>query len=166
MKYLVSKAAPGIWKPTGEVKSIFDGKKRHMDSVKISWYYFYYYYYGRDKSSLKTIEWPMREYYLTFKYLPPNKVKRKNGLFTMMIKIKELKGSNNDNQGKSDEEMQMIQSLQGRLQLDLVRMMLSRGLSWSIRPLSIVFTAGELSVSVGKCICINVKLKDSKGSHV
>lgn len=33
-----SKAAPGIWKPTGEVKSIFDGKKRHMHNVKISWY--------------------------------------------------------------------------------------------------------------------------------
>ncbi|WMV42873.1 hypothetical protein MTR67_036258 [Solanum verrucosum] len=33
-------------------------------------------------------------------------------------------------------------------------MMLPRGLSWSIRPLSIVFTAVELSVSVGKCICL------------
>ncbi|KAH0645390.1 hypothetical protein KY284_033274 [Solanum tuberosum] len=73
----------------------------------------------------------------------------------MLIQIKELKGSNNDNQGKSDEEMQIIQSLQGRLQLDLVRMMLPRGL-----PLSIVFTAVELSLSVG-----NAKLKTSKGSQ-
>uniref|UniRef100_M1CJT6 Uncharacterized protein n=1 Tax=Solanum tuberosum TaxID=4113 RepID=M1CJT6_SOLTU len=56
--------------------------------------------------------------------------------------------------------MQIIQSLQGRLQLDLVRMMLPRGLSWSI-----VFTAVDLSVSVGKCICINVKLKDSQDAY-
>ncbi|KAG5591965.1 hypothetical protein H5410_042479, partial [Solanum commersonii] len=32
---------------------------------------------------MKTIEWPMREFYLTFKYLPPNKVKRKDVLFTI-----------------------------------------------------------------------------------
>ncbi|KAH0645397.1 hypothetical protein KY284_033281 [Solanum tuberosum] len=85
--------------------------------------------------------------------------------------------------------MQIIQSLQGRLQLDLIRMMLPsvekddeviqvsfdtcpgiiekyqhlEDCHWSILPLSIVFTAVELSVSVGKCI--NAKLKDSKGSQ-
>lgn len=31
-----SKVAPGIWKPIGKVKPIFDGKKRHMGNVKIS----------------------------------------------------------------------------------------------------------------------------------
>lgn len=106
-KKFSSKGVPGIWKPTGKAKLIFDGKKRHMGYVKISWYY----YYDRDKSSLRKSEWHIREYYLTDRYLPQNKVERKDVLFTMMINTKMEQKGTNDNQGISDQ-IQIIQSPQ------------------------------------------------------
>ncbi|KAG5609359.1 hypothetical protein H5410_020640 [Solanum commersonii] len=122
-KMFISKDTPGFWKPNPKIKSIFDSNKKHIGNIKISWYYYYDTNNGRRKSSkrLRKSEWHIREYYLSSKYLPPNKVERKHVIFTMMMRTKEQKGgnSNNNNQGKSNKAMQIIQSTQGgRVQLD------------------------------------------------
>ncbi|WMV23860.1 hypothetical protein MTR67_017245 [Solanum verrucosum] len=122
-KMFISKDTPGFWKPNPKIKSIFDSNDKHIGNIKISWYYYYDTNNGRRKSSkrLRKSEWHIREYYLSSKYLPPNKVERKHVILTMMMKTKEQKygNSNNNNQGKSDKAMQIIQSPQGgHVQLD------------------------------------------------
>ncbi|TMW98087.1 hypothetical protein EJD97_004515 [Solanum chilense] len=122
-KVFISKDTPGFWKPNPKIKSIFDSKKKHIGNIKISWYYYYDTNNGRRKSSkrLKKSEWHIREYYLSSKYLPPNKVERKDVILTMMMKKKEQKGgnSNNNKLEKSDKAMQIIQSQEdGNVQLD------------------------------------------------
>ncbi|KAK6782658.1 hypothetical protein RDI58_020454 [Solanum bulbocastanum] len=50
-KIFASKEAPGFWKSTPKLKSIFDANKRHIGNIQIGWYYNYNVDDGRDKSS-------------------------------------------------------------------------------------------------------------------
>ncbi|KAM3322982.1 hypothetical protein P3S67_004133 [Capsicum chacoense] len=96
----------GTWWPEKRVKPIYDADKRHMGNIKISWYY-----YRGDK---EPSECHMREYYLSSKCVPQNKVERNHVVVTLVTKTMKITRAADEEMMDTTQsnEQQIMQSLQ------------------------------------------------------